>query len=87
MTKCETCKKPVSHPVRRGRKAKYCSEKCRVKGKKKWRKEYDALPRVRGKKAARAMVSYWAAKTSAERRRLVRNRIRRERRMQAGKGV
>ena len=77
MNKCEICKKPIDHPVRRGRKAKYCSEKCRTKGKKQWRRKYDAQPRVRGKKAAQAMVKYRAAKTERERKRFVSNRVRR----------
>ena len=83
MTKCAICGKKIDHPVRRGRKAKLCSDACRVIYKKAWRRDYDAQPSVRGKKAARQMVAYRAAKSDQERKRIQRNRVRRERYMQA----
>lgn len=63
--KCLVCKKKINHPVKRGRKAKFCGSECRIKHRKEWRRGYDAQPYVKAAKSKREMAKYWHAKNEA----------------------
>ncbi len=55
---CPICDKPVPRSLR-GAPAKYCSQGCRDKGDKAWRKAYDAQPHVVARRAERVMNKYY----------------------------
>ncbi len=57
--RCLICKAKFDHPVRRGRRAKFCGALCRAKYLKKWRRLYDASEPVKAKKRKRAMEKWY----------------------------
>lgn len=59
---CEICHKKLKHPVRRGRRARFCGPVCREIYRKDWRKRYDAQEYVKKAKREREMAKYWAEK-------------------------
>lgn len=77
--KCPICKKSFDHPVRRGRRAQFCGDKCRTVHRKEWRKNYDAQPLVKGKKRLREMARWRSGKRSRAAAASQRRRQRRER--------
>jgi hypothetical protein len=56
--KCLICHSRFEHPVKRGRRARFCSDICRVKHKKAWRKVYDAQPHIKEAKRLREMARW-----------------------------
>ncbi|KKL86034.1 hypothetical protein LCGC14_1948750 [marine sediment metagenome] len=59
---CEICNKRINHPVRRGRKSRFCGFKCRAKHKKEWRRVYDAQKHIKKKKSKRELARYYRNK-------------------------
>lgn len=56
---CPICKSKFDHPVRRGRRSRFCGPLCRAKNRKEWRRLYDASEPVKAKKRKREMDKWW----------------------------
>jgi len=57
--RCLICNKKFNHPIRSGKRAKFCGPKCRAKHKKEWHRAYDAQEHIKAAKRVRESARWY----------------------------